>query len=306
MLDDEVTEFGELSMEGNAKESVAESGESKEGGQGNVTVPYGEILVKLRKEKRIRKTRLTKSKHRLQKLFKTRAEREEIESCIKEIWEVLEEAQAVMDEMSVLALKMKDTQLQSEIMKESDSLQEETQKVIESAEENLTDMMLAAEKVTESVTVSPSVSVLPPPITLQQAPQPHTQGQEQQNYTSPPIGQQQSTQPSSLGQVSASVGTRISLNPNHHVEQSPSIYVCLIMARIKVRITSRINLDKRNQRNGATKRSRDFSNLIQSKTSNPSLSNSDNVAMQGLTLTLCPIILTKIPIPISQLFYRQM
>ncbi len=117
MSDDEVTEFGELSMEGNAKESVAESGDSKEGGEGNVTVPYGEMLVKLRKKKRIRKTRLTKSKHRLRKLFKTRAEREEIESCIEEIWEVLEEAQAVMDEMSVLALKMKDTQLQSEIMK---------------------------------------------------------------------------------------------------------------------------------------------------------------------------------------------
>ncbi len=166
MSDDEVSE---LSMEGNAKESVVENGESKEDGEGNVTVPYGEMLVKLRKEKRIQKTRMTKSKHRLQKLFKTRAEKEEIERCIEEIWEVLEEAQAVMDEMSVLALKIRDAQLQSEIMKESDSLQEETQKVIESAEENLTDMMLAAEKVTESVTVSPSVSVLPPPITLQQA-----------------------------------------------------------------------------------------------------------------------------------------
>ncbi len=102
-------------------------------------------------------------------------------------------------------------------------MQEETQKVIKSAEENLTDMMLAAEKVIESVTVSPSVSVLPPPITLQQAPQPPTQGQVQQNDTSPPIGQQQSTQPSSLGQVSPSVGTRISPNPYHHVEQSHSI-----------------------------------------------------------------------------------
>ncbi len=184
-----------------------ESGESKEGGQGNVTVPYGEMLVNLRKEKRIRKTRLTKSKHRLQKLFKTRAEKEDIERCIEEIWEVLEEAQAVMNEMSVLALKMKDNQLQSEIMKESDSLQEETQKVIESAEENLTDMMLA--KVTESVTVSPSVSVLPPPITLQQAPRPPAQGQVQQNDTSPPIGQQQSTQPSSLAQVSPGVAQRL-------------------------------------------------------------------------------------------------
>ncbi|CAB3989002.1 Hypothetical predicted protein, partial [Paramuricea clavata] len=169
MSDDEVTE---LSMEGNAKENVVESGVSKENGQGNVAVPYGEILVKLRKEKRTRKTRLTKSKHRLQKLAKMRATREEIESCIEEIWEILEEAQAVMDEMSVLALKMENTELQSEIMKESDSLQEETQEVIERAEERLTDMMLEAEKVTESVTVTPSVSVLSPPTTLQQAPQP--------------------------------------------------------------------------------------------------------------------------------------
>ena len=118
MSDDEITEL----PKGNTKETVGESAESKESGQGKVTVPYGEMLVNLRKEKRTRKTRLTKLKHRLQKLFKTRAEREEIESCIEEIWEILEEAQAVMDDMSVLALKMNNSQLQAEIMKESDSL----------------------------------------------------------------------------------------------------------------------------------------------------------------------------------------
>ena len=96
MSDDEITEL----PKGNMKETVGESTESKESGQGKVTVPYGEMLVNLRKEKRTRKTRLTKLKHRLQKLFKTRAEREEIESCIEEIWEILEE-QAVMDDMSV-------------------------------------------------------------------------------------------------------------------------------------------------------------------------------------------------------------
>ncbi|CAB3989251.1 Hypothetical predicted protein, partial [Paramuricea clavata] len=220
MSDDEVTE---LSMEGNAKENVVESGVSKENGQGNVAVPYGEILVKLRKEKRTRKTRLTKSKHRLQKLAKMRATREEIESCIEEIWEILEEAQAVMDEVSVLALKMENTELQSEIMKESDSLQEETQEVIERAEERLTDMMLEAEKVTESVTVTPSVSVLSPPTTLQQAPQPSAPGAVQQNYTSSPISQQQSPQPPSLEQGSPSMGTPASPNTNYLAEQSPGI-----------------------------------------------------------------------------------
>lgn len=69
----------------------------------------------------------------------------------------------MMDDMSVLALKMSNTQLHSEITKESDSLQEEAQQVIEKAEENLTDLMLAAEKRTKSVTGLPSISVAPAP-----------------------------------------------------------------------------------------------------------------------------------------------
>ena len=57
------------------------------------------------------------------------------------------------------------------------------------------------------------------------------------------------------------------------------------MAQIKVRITLRINLDKRNRRNGATKHSRDFSNLIQIKASNPSLSNSSSVTPEKNVVT---------------------
>ena len=101
-----------------------------------------------------------------------------------------------MDDMSVLALKMDNIQLQSEIMKESDSLQEETQKVIEEAEEKLTDVMLALEKVTESLTGPPSISVSLPPTT-----QPFSEGQAQQNNTLPPTSLQQATQPSSAGQA---------------------------------------------------------------------------------------------------------
>ena len=65
---------------------------------------------------------------------------------------------------SVLALKKNiNTKQQSEITKESDSLHEETQQVIE----NLTDLMLVAEKVTA-------------PICPQQAPQPSNLEQAQQ------------------------------------------------------------------------------------------------------------------------------
>ena len=91
-----------------------------------------------------------------------------------------------MDEMSVLALKMDNAQLQSEIMKESDSLQEETQQVIKKAEEDLIDLMLAAEKVTESATGPPSIAVSLSPIT-----QTSSVGQAQQNITTPSTSPQQ-------------------------------------------------------------------------------------------------------------------
>lgn len=55
-----------------------------------VTVQYGEMLVKSGKEKRSRKTGLTKLKYRLQNLFMTKDGREEIESCIEKIWVILE------------------------------------------------------------------------------------------------------------------------------------------------------------------------------------------------------------------------
>ena len=80
-------------------------------------------------------------------------------------------------------------------MKESDSLHEETQSVIEKAEENLTDLMLAGKKITESVTGPSSISVpLPPTI------QPSSIGQAQQNNTLSLISSQEETQPSSTGE----------------------------------------------------------------------------------------------------------
>lgn len=68
-----------------------------------------------------------------------------------------------MDDRSVLALKINiNTKLQSEITKQSGSLQEETQQVIE----NLTDLMLVAERVTESLTPPPPVFEFHHPILL--------------------------------------------------------------------------------------------------------------------------------------------
>ena len=104
-------------------------------------------------------------------------------------------------------------------MKESDSLHEETQSVIEKAEENLTDLMLAGKKITESVTGPSSISAPLPPtiqpssigqaqqnnplslISSQEATQPSSTGQPHQNDFSPPIGPQQAPEPTNPEQV---------------------------------------------------------------------------------------------------------
>ena len=82
----------------------------------NLVTQHGETLVKLRRDKRTRKTRLTKFKHGLQRLCIIKAESSDIESCIGEIRKVLEETRAVMDEMSLLFLKISLAQSHEEIM----------------------------------------------------------------------------------------------------------------------------------------------------------------------------------------------
>lgn len=51
----------------------------------NLVTQHGETLVKLRRDKRTRKTRLTKFKHGLQRSCIIKAESSDIESCIGDI-----------------------------------------------------------------------------------------------------------------------------------------------------------------------------------------------------------------------------
>ena len=98
------------------------------------------MLVKLRREKGTRKTKVTKLKHYLQKVCSINKDGDnnaEIENCVNELWEILEETQVVMDELSGLYLQLNDIKMHKEVMQESDNLQLDIQQTIDSAQEIL-------------------------------------------------------------------------------------------------------------------------------------------------------------------------
>ena len=120
--------------------STNNSGESMDDSQASSSKQHAEMLVKLRREKRTRKTKVTKLKHYLQKVCSINKDGDnnaEIENCVNELWEILEETQVVMDELSGLYLQLNDIKMHKEVMQESDNLQLDIQQTIDSAQEIL-------------------------------------------------------------------------------------------------------------------------------------------------------------------------
>ena len=152
--------------------------------QAHLSKQYAEALVRLRREKRTRKTKVTKLKHHLQKLCNLRDgdNTAEIENYVNELWEVLEETQLVMDEMSSLYLQMNEMKMHEGITQESDNLQGEIQQVIDNAQNvliapnssrpNLTPGYQAPSPDTQFPTTTDQTATLAQPIPLQQPPNP--------------------------------------------------------------------------------------------------------------------------------------
>jgi hypothetical protein len=67
--------------------------ESEQQSQSYSSKQHAEMLLKLRREKRTRKTKVTKLKHQLQKLCSVKGgniDTAQIENCVSELWEILE------------------------------------------------------------------------------------------------------------------------------------------------------------------------------------------------------------------------
>ncbi len=101
-------------------------------------IKHKQIPIELNRRKRASKQDTTKARHHLEKLIwkvgSSEGGVEELEHRMETLWGVLEETQAIMDELTSNFAEQKDLDNQKLIMQESKELEEECQKVIEKAQ----------------------------------------------------------------------------------------------------------------------------------------------------------------------------
>ena len=93
------------------------------------------VLLKLKREKRQRKTDMTKIRHHMEKLCITSKDAIAIEKDIEQLWSLLDTTLEILDELSVVYLENGDVKSQNAAIEESQSLELEIQAAIEKAHE---------------------------------------------------------------------------------------------------------------------------------------------------------------------------
>ncbi|CAB4026214.1 Hypothetical predicted protein, partial [Paramuricea clavata] len=91
------------------------------------------VLIELNRRKRASKRSTTKARHHLEKLIVEKAEVDiqELEHRVETLWQILEDTQVIMDEMSAYFMEQKDFESHKLVMQESNELEGDCQKVIE-------------------------------------------------------------------------------------------------------------------------------------------------------------------------------
>ena len=93
-------------------------------------------ILELKREKRARKTAITKTKHRLQRLCaeKSDIKTDQINLEISQLWDSLEECLLVMDDLTTVFMKIKEEHGKLVSIKEAEDFEKEVHNVIEAAE----------------------------------------------------------------------------------------------------------------------------------------------------------------------------
>ena len=110
------------------------SGESEE-------VNEEERILELKREKRGRKTAVTKTRHNLERLNASGEDSESIENEIETLWKVLDACLTVMEELQQVYLRLGDNENKKAVAEEAESLEKEVNNVIEKAERVIKDIL---------------------------------------------------------------------------------------------------------------------------------------------------------------------
>ena len=94
-----------------------------------------ERILELKREKRSRKTAVTKTRHSLERLTASGEDTESIQAEIESLWKALEECLAVMDGLQGTYLRLGDNENKKSVAEEADGLEKEVNDVIEKAKQ---------------------------------------------------------------------------------------------------------------------------------------------------------------------------
>ena len=93
-----------------------------------------ERIIELKREKRNRKTAVTKMRHNVERLSASGEDPELIQNEVDTLWKVLEACLGVMDELQKAYLHLGDNDSKTSVAKEAEGLEIETNNAIEKAE----------------------------------------------------------------------------------------------------------------------------------------------------------------------------
>ena len=110
------------------------SGESEE-------VNDAEKILELKREKRGRKTAVTKMHHNLERLNASGEDSESIENEIETLWKVLDACLTVMKELQEVYLRLGDNENTKAVAEEAESLEKEVNNVIEKVKRVIKDIL---------------------------------------------------------------------------------------------------------------------------------------------------------------------
>ena len=91
-------------------------------------------IIELKREKRTRKTAVTKRRHNLERLSAKRGDCELIQGEINALWEVFERSLLIMDELQTRYLHLKQNENKKSVEDEIEALEKEVNTAIEKAE----------------------------------------------------------------------------------------------------------------------------------------------------------------------------
>ena len=92
------------------------------------------LFIQIKKRKRSAKTKVTKLRHELERLWVKDSEVTDIESMIEQLWAALEDVQEILGELSAFYVEVGEDTGKNEAFKKSETIEKDVQRAIEAGQ----------------------------------------------------------------------------------------------------------------------------------------------------------------------------